>query len=193
MSRYPNCLQTTLASTLPHKSSQTVPHRPLLQTSTRPSISLLPFTNLMSPLVHSVFQKVNSSLRLQTTQLVLQLTWWRSHKRLADHTGIFKMYAVVTSNRISWAVSQPSFSSSTLDIVQPDRSSPLTKCRKEKCSGSYERRIIFNLHLIGIQFSYQYHGIPTAYRLHWHRQHSRSHHTLCPTLHCYRTPLVPRS
>ena len=39
---YPNCLHTTCASKDPQKSSQTLLHAPLKQTSTRPSFSLLP-------------------------------------------------------------------------------------------------------------------------------------------------------
>ena len=43
----PSCLQATCASTVPQKSSHTVPHCPFRQTSTRPSLSLVPPTNLM--------------------------------------------------------------------------------------------------------------------------------------------------
>ena len=35
---YPSCLQTTLASGTPHRSSHTVPHAPFEHTSTRPSL-----------------------------------------------------------------------------------------------------------------------------------------------------------
>ncbi len=49
----PSCLHTTLASGAFQKSSQTVPHPSLLQTSTRPSYWFLPPTSLMSPSVHS--------------------------------------------------------------------------------------------------------------------------------------------
>ena len=46
----PNCLQTTLASVELQKSSHTVPHLPLTQTSTRPSREEEPPTSLISPL-----------------------------------------------------------------------------------------------------------------------------------------------
>jgi len=39
----PNCLQTTLASRISHRSSQTVPQLPLKNTSTRPDMLLLLF------------------------------------------------------------------------------------------------------------------------------------------------------
>ena len=48
-SEKPSCLQTTVASLLSKLSSQTVPHVPLLQTSKRPSRSLVPPTSLISP------------------------------------------------------------------------------------------------------------------------------------------------
>ena len=44
----PNCLQATLASGVPQRSSQTVPQALLLQISTRPSY-IAPPTSLMSP------------------------------------------------------------------------------------------------------------------------------------------------
>lgn len=43
----PSCLQTTLASTLSHPSSHTVPHVSFRQISTRPSRSVLPPTSLV--------------------------------------------------------------------------------------------------------------------------------------------------
>ena len=52
----PACLQATRASTAPQKSSQTVPHWLLLQTSTRPSVALAPFTSLISPVVQAAKQ-----------------------------------------------------------------------------------------------------------------------------------------
>ena len=45
----PSCLQATLASGVPHESSQTVPHCMLLQISTLPSIEFDPPRSLMSP------------------------------------------------------------------------------------------------------------------------------------------------
>lgn len=45
----PSCLQTTWASAAPQMSSQTVPHSPLLQNSTRPSLAEAPPTSLRSP------------------------------------------------------------------------------------------------------------------------------------------------
>ena len=47
---YPCCLQTTRASSLPHKSSHTVPHLPLKQISTLPSDRALPPASRISPL-----------------------------------------------------------------------------------------------------------------------------------------------
>ena len=49
----PNCLQTTRASYELHKSSQTVPHMLLTQTSTRPSREEEPPTSLTVPLVQA--------------------------------------------------------------------------------------------------------------------------------------------
>ena len=54
-SEYPSCLQATAASTVPQKSSQTVPHTRFKQTSTLPSYWLVPPTNLISPSVHSLW------------------------------------------------------------------------------------------------------------------------------------------
>ena len=45
----PSCRQATCASTVPQKSSHTVPHCPFRQTSTRPSLSVVPPTNRMPP------------------------------------------------------------------------------------------------------------------------------------------------
>ena len=47
----PSCLHTTLASAVPQKSSHTVPHVLLMQTSTRPSLGVGPLTSLTSPVV----------------------------------------------------------------------------------------------------------------------------------------------
>ena len=61
---YPNCLQTTVASVLSHKSSHTVPHWSLMHTSTLPSYWLEPPTRRTSPYVQlwvtltAVWQKV---------------------------------------------------------------------------------------------------------------------------------------
>ena len=46
---YPNCLHTTVASLVPHESSQTVPHDSFLHTSTRPSKLLDPPTRRTAP------------------------------------------------------------------------------------------------------------------------------------------------
>ena len=53
VSEYPSCLQTTLASGVPQKSSQTVPQLLFKQTSTRPSKLVLPPINLTSPSVQA--------------------------------------------------------------------------------------------------------------------------------------------
>ena len=45
----PSCLQTTVASALSHRSSQTVPHTLLWQYSTRPSKLVAPPTSLTAP------------------------------------------------------------------------------------------------------------------------------------------------
>ena len=50
--RNPSCLQTMLASAIPQRSSQTVPHWLLLQISTRPSRVFAPPWSLMSPFSH---------------------------------------------------------------------------------------------------------------------------------------------
>ena len=49
----PSCLQTTWASIELHRSSHTVPHTPLTQTSTRPSRDEEPPTSLTEPLVQA--------------------------------------------------------------------------------------------------------------------------------------------
>jgi len=51
---YPSCLQATLASTLSHESSQTVPHLLYRQTSMRPAFGRVPPTNLMPPSVQAM-------------------------------------------------------------------------------------------------------------------------------------------
>ena len=48
MAEYPSCLQTTVASEVPHKSSHTVPQLWFLHNSTRPSVGAVPPTSLMS-------------------------------------------------------------------------------------------------------------------------------------------------
>lgn len=50
----PSCLQTTSASMLSHRSSQTVPHTPPTHTSTRPSLSVVPFCSLTWPAVEQL-------------------------------------------------------------------------------------------------------------------------------------------
>ena len=49
----PSCLQTTCASAEPQRSSHTVPHTPLTQTSTQPSLEKEPPTSLTDPLKHA--------------------------------------------------------------------------------------------------------------------------------------------
>ena len=49
----PNCLQTTRASDELQRSSHTVPHEPLTQTSTRPSRAEEPPTSRISPWVQA--------------------------------------------------------------------------------------------------------------------------------------------
>ena len=53
----PSCLQATCASTAPQKSSHTVPHCPFRQTSTRPSLSVVPPTNRMPPAGQALIRK----------------------------------------------------------------------------------------------------------------------------------------
>lgn len=48
----PSCVQTTVASWSSHMSSHTVPYRPPMHTSTRPSYTVLPPTNLTDPNSH---------------------------------------------------------------------------------------------------------------------------------------------
>ena len=48
MAEYPSCLQTTVASEVPQKSSHTVPQLWLRHSSTRPSVGAVPPTSLMS-------------------------------------------------------------------------------------------------------------------------------------------------
>ena len=73
---------------------------------------------------------------------------------LASHSCILRMSTVVTSNRVSRTVSQSGFSSSTVNIIQPDRPSPLTKrCTRQSCgscvynhtTSSIEKLVHFNL------------------------------------------------
>ena len=52
-SGWPSCLHTTLASLVPKKSSQTVPHCPPRQISILPSVSVTPPMRRISPLVQS--------------------------------------------------------------------------------------------------------------------------------------------
>ena len=57
----PSCLQATLASTAPQKSSQTVPQTLLLQISTRPCV-VVPPRSLMAPLVQVATCTSHSSI-----------------------------------------------------------------------------------------------------------------------------------
>ena len=59
---YPSCLQTTRASVELQKSSHTVPHLPLTQTSTRPSSTDVPPTSLIWPWVLQAENKCYSGL-----------------------------------------------------------------------------------------------------------------------------------
>ena len=54
----PSCLQATAASEPLQKSSHTVPQALLLQTSTRPSFALEPFTSRISPVVHPIKMQI---------------------------------------------------------------------------------------------------------------------------------------
>jgi len=58
--RNPSCPQTTLASVFPQRSSHTVPHALLWQTSTRPWLEFAPPTSLTSPLTHPVIHSHGS-------------------------------------------------------------------------------------------------------------------------------------
>ena len=58
---YPSCLQTTLASGTFHRSSHTVPYVLLIQISTLPSVTFVPFTNNTSPLKHAEMNKEENS------------------------------------------------------------------------------------------------------------------------------------
>ena len=81
----PSCLQATCASTVPQKSSHTVPHCPFRQTSTRPSLSLIPPTNLMPPTGQTEYnyKKVNYNQQF-THYSYIMVTWreWAKCSRL---------------------------------------------------------------------------------------------------------------
>ena len=59
---YPSCLQTTLASGTFHRSSHTVPYVLLIQISTLPSVTLVPFTNTTSPSKHAEVHNKEDSI-----------------------------------------------------------------------------------------------------------------------------------
>ena len=63
---YPNCLQATLASSVPHRSSHTVPQRPERHISTRPSYEEEPPTSLMLSSTH--WPPVQEYKRVETNQ-----------------------------------------------------------------------------------------------------------------------------
>lgn len=75
----PSCLHTTLASGMPHSSSQTVPQVLPMQSSTRPSLVLLPPTSLRSPWTQP-WHLIPASSRW--TQL--SMVRWRQLRRLAS-------------------------------------------------------------------------------------------------------------
>lgn len=50
----PSCLQTTIACLISKAKSHTVPHAPLEQSSTRPSIAVVPPTSLTSPVEQGI-------------------------------------------------------------------------------------------------------------------------------------------
>lgn len=130
-----------------------------------------------------------------SVSILLQLTRSFSYKWLAYHTSVFEVDAVMATNRIGKTVSQSGFSSSALDVVQPDGSSSLTKGWQEECSSSwgFTQECTNTLILLANTLLYLCHGILAAYIQQWHRPHPKSHRTLFPTVHCYKTPRVLRS
>ncbi len=116
----PNCPQTTCASGVPQKSSHTVPHTPLRQTSTRPSFNDCPFTSLILPSVQSVM----SSDKLHPRFLNLIF-----HTLCTAKSSIISM-SVTEINHIESTirtVNQSVLISTTKEVIKVDGSNTLTK------------------------------------------------------------------
>ena len=122
----PSCLQTTLASGAPHKSSHTVPQTLPLQNSTRPSLTLAPPTSLKSPFEHAMKELHNFHKARRQGEDIRTLSSGRT-----DHSSIFIMSTVVNSKPSAGAVKQSRFPSNAAHIIKEDESSgeTLTICR----------------------------------------------------------------
>ena len=66
--KYPSCLQTTMASGWPNRSSHTVPQTPPTHISRRPSISETPPTRRSSPVVQLVVLSIQAQKTVTVTQ-----------------------------------------------------------------------------------------------------------------------------
>ena len=114
----PSWLQATLASSTPQRSSHTVPHVPLMQTSTRPSKKVEPPTSLTSPSVQSVcFYEFSHAY----TMYIMFI----SKHELTEYgqtpgTNILIMTTVRAAQWISLTINQIILSSKTNNIVKPD-------------------------------------------------------------------------
>ena len=117
----PSWLQATLASSTPHRSSHTVPHVPLIQTSTRPSKMFVPPTSLISPSVQSVHMllQITSCTHYIHLKIKFQLTEYGQ----TPGSNIFIMTTVRGAQGISLTVNQIVLSSKTSNIVKPNWSS----------------------------------------------------------------------
>ena len=68
----PSCWHTTVASALPQESSHTVPHKFLMQTSTLPSLAMLPPASRSPPVVHgAVWNKMSLYLIKSSTSPIV--------------------------------------------------------------------------------------------------------------------------
>lgn len=84
----PSCLQTTWALTSSQRSSQTVPHSPLWQISTRPSFAAPPLTNLMSPSAQSA--SVYESIEYQCISNASESTFYLRNWHLTPTSSLWK-------------------------------------------------------------------------------------------------------
>ena len=96
--KYPSCLQTTMASGWPNRSSHTVPQIPPTHISRRPSISETPPTRRSSPVV----QLVALAMQVQKTVTVTQSEVLKKLVRLTFTSSVGSRLHVFALPSLAW-------------------------------------------------------------------------------------------